>query len=144
MVHQCINPCRKVHMLHNTEHYSTNYGPQEPTQAVLHVTCSTARPKRFNEWRVALSTLGHTEQNISVESAHWLVPSALWQTRNYWLNRFDTRNMIGWSAGATTDLKVGLPVVEKGIICFYYEGPPLGRREIYEACNLIVKSTSAF
>ena len=51
------------------------------------------------------------------------MPSALWQTHDYWLNRFDTRNMIGWSAKATTDSKFGLPVVEIGFICIYYERP---------------------
>ena len=38
-------------------------------------------------------------------------------------NCFDTRNMIGCSARATTDSKFFLTVVEIGIICIYYERP---------------------
>ena len=54
------------------------------------------------------------------------MPSALWQTHDYWLNRFGTRNMIGWSARAATDSKFFLPVVEIGFIYIYFERPGPG------------------
>ena len=77
--------------------------------------------------RLNLSPLGRAEKNISVQSAHWLMPSALWQTHDCCLNRFDTRYMIGWSARAVTDSKFFLPVVKNGFICICYERPGPGR-----------------
>ena len=44
-----------------------------------------------------------------------------------WANRFDTRNLIGCSARATTDSKFFWTVVEIGLMCIYYERPsPVG------------------
>ena len=47
-------------------------------------------------------------------------------------NRFDTRNMIGWLARATTDSKFGLPVVEIGFICIYNERPDPGTHQVVD------------
>ena len=42
-------------------------------------------------------------------------------------NRFDTRNMIGCSARATTNSKFFPTVVEIKFICIYFERPSAGR-----------------
>ena len=51
-------------------------------------------------------------KNISVESAHWLSAERA-MTSAQLANRFDTRNVIGWS---NYRLKFGLPVVEIGFV----------------------------